>query len=63
MKRNDDDIATGRPPAWHEIPLVPPAMWAGYIVVASICLLTLFLSGGWSVTTYMTDFLYLLTHY
>lgn len=38
-------------------------MWAGYIVVASICLLTLFLSGGWSVTTYMTDFLYLLTHY
>lgn len=63
MKNSDDDSATGRPPAWHDIPLVPPAMWAGYMLLATLCLIPLFLSDGVSVTTYITDFFYVLTHY
>ena len=63
MKDNDDNVTPARVPEWHDNPLVPPVMWAGYLLVAVFCLLTFFISGAWSVTTYMTDFFYVLTHY
>lgn len=63
MKSNNDNTNTPRPSEWREIPLLPVCMWPAYVLVATICLLTLFLAGAWRIPIYIKDFFYVLSHY
>ena len=63
MKNNNDNTDTPRSPEWHEIPFLPVFMWPAYILVATICLLTLFLASAWRIPIYIQDFFYVLSHY